>query len=100
VWRLCDVSLKNYLTKEAVYCNFNSPDEIMVKGPGADTELLRRREVPTPEKQKMIACKGNLSEPIRKPVSLKESEGRHQAEQINRKEKKISSIVRCRWRQD
>ena len=72
----------------------------MVNGPGADTELLRRREVPTPEKQKLISRKENLPEPISKPVSLKESKGRQQAELINRKEKKNSSIAGCMKKED
>ena len=72
----------------------------MVTGPGADTELLRRREVLTPEKQKLITRKGNLPEPISKPVSLKESTGMQQAELINRKEKKNSGIAGCIWKED
>jgi hypothetical protein len=69
-------------------------------GPGADTELLRRREVPTPEKPQLITRKGNLPEPLSKPVSLKESAGMQQAELINRKDKKNSSIVRCKRKED
>ena len=67
----------------------------MVSGPGADTELLRRREVPTPDKQKLITRKGNLPQPTRKPVSLNESAGVQQAEPINRKEKMNSGIAGC-----
>jgi hypothetical protein len=71
-----------------------------LSGPEADTELLRRREVPTPEKPQLITRKGNLPELLSKPVSLKESAGMQQAELINRKDKKNSSIVRCKRKED
>jgi len=36
------------------------PDEIMVTGPGEAAELLRRREVPTPNKLKFFTRKRKL----------------------------------------
>ena len=47
----------------------------MVTGPGEETELLKRREVPNPEKLKFIIRKGNLQKPIGKLEYMRESKG-------------------------
>jgi hypothetical protein len=60
----------------------------LTTGPGEDTELLKRREVPIPTKQKFISREGDDQSRNRKPGCMKETEGVQYPVQIDRKEMK------------
>jgi hypothetical protein len=62
--------------------------ETVTTGPGEDTELLKRRKVPIPTKQKFFSRKRDDLSRNRKPGCMKETEGVQYPVQNDRKEMK------------
>jgi len=72
----------------------------MVTGPGEAAELLRRREVLTPEKLKGLTRKSKSQILKRKPECMKESKGMKHPELIDRKEMRNRRTARCLGQED